>query len=245
MSLIFYQDYRGDLEDFIEAWKAREPLALTRFGDGEAAVLIQREQLGYDAFVVDRESEQWRSDQVTPAFRQALDAALRCTEDGYYVGLLGRRGPQDPHAEYVHKHVGVPMERQTFAEIFSYNNFHRMPKGRRFARECCVVSSSSRPSEEGYKSLLIPKRDAHLFDPKDTVEALLEVEIPILVAAGPFANVIVHQYWIAQAPDKRQPIVDIGSALDPWIHGDITRSYQHPKNAHRKREYVWHWKVSA
>jgi len=245
MSLQFYQDYRGDLGDLLEAWKAKEPFAFTRFGDGEAAVLIRREQAGYPPFIVERASERWRSDQVPESFRELLDQALRCDAEGYYLGLLGRRGPEDPHAIYLHESAGVPMERRTFAEIFSYNNYHRMPVPKRMAKDTCIVTSSPIPDNEGYTSLLIPTEDAYELDPKDTVEALLEVDRPILVAAGPLANVIVHQYWLAQTPSRRQPIIDIGSALDPWIHGSITRGYQHPKNAHRKREYVWHWKETA
>jgi hypothetical protein len=64
------------------------------------------------------------------------------------------------------------------------------------------------------------------------VAKLLEVDRPILLAAGPCANIIALRYWQRQKPDKRQTILDVGSALDV-LHGKYSRACHTLKADHQ------------
>ena len=227
------QDYRDDLEPLLAAWRAREPFAFTRFGDGEAFILAAN-----PGFHVDLPTENWRADEVDDVFRERLLAALSYDAEGYYVGLFARRKAGERfkwYARYIHEPVRAPRERRTFAEIWSYRNWGRFTVDD--CRGAVLVCSRHDPAIEDVDVLLVPKNDAWTLDPKDTVEALQEKKKPVIVAAGPWSNVLIHEYWRTTAPEDRQPIINIGSALDPQIHGRTTRNYH--THIPRVLEFVW------
>ncbi len=215
----FVQDYRDDCDTLLRAWRDREPFAFARFGDGEAFILA-----GNEGFNVENlETESWRSGDVTPEFRERLLAAISHDEEGYHVGLFARRKARDRwkwYAKYVHEPVRVPRERRTFAEVFSYRNWGKFtPED---CRGCVLVCSKPKPDLPDVEVLLVPRDDAWKLDPADAVQALLEKDKPVLVAAGPLGSVLVHEYW---RQGGRNPIMNIGSIFDPQIHGQTTRNY--------------------
>ncbi len=228
----FTQDFATDFELLLGAWTAREPFAFARFGDGEAAILRERPV----PFRVQRPTETWDSKNIPGRFRAELWDSLRYKDEGYYVGMQCP-ACSDISAKYLRENVSTPLDRQTYAELFCYQNWHRIDRAK--FTDACIVTSSSRPEQEGVDSLLIPINAAEILDAADTVEALLEVRKPILVAAGPFSNVVIHQYWTKQLPELRQPIVDIGSALDPWLHDTCTRDYQNAWHYRAQRFCTW------
>jgi len=77
------------------------------------------------------------------------------------------------------------------------------------------------------------------FDIDALVARLLNVDRTILVSAGPAAAIIIHRYWQRAAPEKRQVIVDVGSAIDELTKGHKTRQYQMPGT--RTAELICTW----
>ncbi|HEV3003349.1 MAG TPA: glycosyltransferase, partial [Pirellulales bacterium] len=73
----------------------------------------------------------------------------------------------------------------------------------------------------------------------DNDKRLLPVRRPILVSAGPAACIVVHKYWQRATPERRQTIVDVGSAIDELTKGRKTRQYQVPGT--RTAELVCSW----
>lgn len=204
--------FKRDLGRFIAADR---PVALARFHDGEYHVL---RELPYDA------RSGWHL--YRPSWmRDRLAAALASDLDGFWVGISP---PCDfpVGTAYYRRHVKT--KRLTYATVFWHSNY---PVFRQWAaravKTCCVVGSSRATCDH-----VVPANGvANEWDIDGLVDALLEETRPILLAAGPCACVIAHQYWSRCPPDSRQTILDVGASLDPIILGRTTRHYQTPEGS--------------
>lgn len=212
----FTQDFRRDFEEFDFRG---EPFAFVRFGDGERSICEGRPVVTQDA---------WSFEGGATRFGQRLREALTSDLPGYYIGISD--GCCDRASkEWCLRQVRVPLSRLTFANIFVNANYHRF---RSLDLGGMAVVSS------GAGDFIVPEDCVNGdFDLDNLVDQLLDVDRPILVAAGPASCVIVHEYW--RRTNDPQPIVDVGSAIDEMTKGRKTRPYQHPGS--RFAELVCQW----
>ena len=65
---------------------------------------------------------------------------------------------------------------------------------------------------------------------------------PIFFAAGPLGKIAAVRYWKRAAAgliDKPQAVIDIGSSLDPWIHGGAATRRYHRKASDTRDRVCW------
>jgi len=216
----FIQKFQADFAQFV---KADEPFAFVRFHDGEYAVI---QGISYQA------RSGWSVDSPT-WLQYPLQEALEANLDGFYIGI----SPPCDHSEaaaFYRGQIKCPKQRLTFATIFQHSNFKKTPQLLRHFQNPFVVSCK-------HGDVTVPQNGVRKgWDIDAVVRKLLKVESrPILVAAGPCANVIIHRYWKTQDPDKRVTIIDIGSALDLDVHGKRTRPYHDPQAKASQHHCDW------
>jgi len=222
--MMFSQEFVADLNrlDFFG-----EPFALVRFADGERALCEGRPIRLHNEF------ESWQSTGESTPFTQLLNASLRADLPGYCIGISCPCCDEDAHRWYL-KQVTVPRLQLTFSNLFvngNHDRFLNRVEREKFTERCVIVSS-------GKGQFCVPRQAVNDdWDMDGLVEQLCAVDRPILVAAGPAANVLIHKYW--QRATRRQTIVDVGSALDGWIHGAGTRNYHRPDHPNRKKICRW------
>ena len=220
------QDFKSDLAQLLGAYARREPFAFVRFGDGEGAILRRRER----AFGPSRPTETWRSTDVSGELYVRLHQSLTADLDGYYVGVICPRCSQ-PSTEYLRPVVKAPLERHTYAELLMNSNYNAAVA---FDWGDYAAVTSGRGD---YK---VPINWTTPWDLDGLVTQLLAETRPILVAAGPAANIIVHEYWVRQPAHKRVPILDIGSLFDPLFHdGAKTRETHNTEAREHNRTCTW------
>ena len=214
----FRQDFRGDFEQFDFFGP---PFAFSRFADGERAICMGQPVQGADG---------WSYTGGSSQFREALLAALRFNAPDYYLGLSD--GCCDPAAkDWYLQQITVPLNQVTFSNIFVNGNYERF---RQLDLERAAIVAS-----QGGDYWVPDDAMNATFDIDRLVERLLHVDRTILVSAGPASCVIIHRYWQRATPQKRQVIVDVGSAIDEWTKGRKTRQYQMPGT--RTSELVCTW----
>lgn len=192
--------------DFDAILNAQEPIALVRFGDGEASIIAG---LAHKAA-----NNEWAVAKGETWLRIPLMRSLLGAGEGYCVGL--------PPGCCLRKHIGlhqrarVPHDQRTFATIFLHANLARVPE----------LLDRYNPLVVGPRGeIQIPEHAVGIGCDLDAIVAdLLTVDRPMVVAAGPLANILIDRYWKRQPPDKRQTILDIGSALD-FHQGRASRYY--------------------
>ena len=198
--------FQRDLSRLVDTSR---PVALARFGDGEYHVLRGEPYKAKSGWRL--EGPSW--------LRERLQTSLTAALPRYWVGFM------PPCCWPIATAFYRPQvkAKRTFATVFSHGNYAAFQKfigGRGPLAGACLVG----PGEKAdYK---VPADGVvRAWDLDALVGRLLEERRPILVAAGPCACVIVHEYWKRCPEDRRQTILDVGAAIDPLLHGGPTRDF--------------------
>lgn len=202
--------------------KPARPLALARFHDGEYHVLNGLPYKARSGWTLGRPS--W--------VRDRLRAALTAKLPDYWVGLSP---PCDFPRGTAYYRPLIRTAQRTFATVFQHRNFPAAEGAfrRGVFEKACLVS----PRGGAFR---VPANGvAQPWDLDALVTELLKERRPILLAAGPCAAVIVHEYWKRCPKAQRQTILDIGATLDRKIHGRKTREYH--DGANPLRHHVCRW----
>lgn len=217
---MFSQHFGRDFQAIVET---QEPFALVRFHDGEHAIL---ERLPYSA------ASKWTVAAGNVWLREELAQVLKPKMDRFCIGVSPPCCAPTA-AQYFRRHLGVHRSFVTYATIFSNRNYRRVPKLRARFKDAVIVAS-------GNADIKVPSNGVRQkWDVDAVVDKLLKVDKPILVAAGPCANLIIYRYWKRQDKDKRQYIIDVGAALDVQIHGKTTRHYHSTQSRALYHECSW------
>jgi len=221
---MFSQDY---IKDFDSLLVQRDPFALTRFHDGEHAILSHQP---YHA------ASHWGTQGADVWFEGELRAALETEIRGFCIGI----SPPccTPAAtEYYRRHVRCREEQLTFSTIFHFSNYKRVSALQKRFSDAVIIGS-------GKADIEVPKNGVSSeWDLQAVVDKMLHIDRPFLLAAGPCANVIIYRYWRLQEAHKRQTVIDVGAALDTQLHGASTRPYHDEGSTLKRHTCDWNtWK---
>lgn len=220
-------DFAQDLQELINLLESGRRFAFSRFGDGEYLICE-----GIPARV-DKPAEHWISGPDSQEFKQRLNQALLLPPDpDFYFGLMCPCCDKVASSWLVAR---VPISSQvTFATLLTNSNYrvwNQYYHDSKLRERSILVSSAGGDFQ-------VPRNAVNLDWGLDSLVSTLiqQADKPILVAAGPASNVIIHQYWIKGGS---QAVLDVGSSLDPEIHGIKTRSYQMPETVCYNKVCTW------
>lgn len=219
------------------------PYAFVRFADGEGAIMFGQQHAARSDLWAwsEGDSRKRRHRQLVDGLHAAIsyvdpsptfNAARQRVPPGWHVGITAGEHHPEWHRRLLPL-AKVPIERISFAEIFGFGNYNK------FVHldwcECFTVGGRIEKHD-----LQVPKRPNDPAWPKmigDVVKELGKVRKPILVAAGPWAKVLILKYWQETPPDDRQVILDVGSALR--LTHRRTRAYHGRRSELRRWEPRW------
>ena len=205
----FVQNFRRDLK---QIRFTGEPYALVRFGDGERAFCEHRP--------ITAGAERWHYDGTDTATARKVLQTVTADEEELYIGISCPCCDASGHAWYMST-VRAPADRITYANIFvngNYSTFKR--KLDALPRDAYTLVSCKHGDITVPANCINPE-----FDYSDVVVAMQASNKPIFVAAGPIKCGIIYDYWTTTHAKDRQIVLDVGSAMDSYIHGKPTRRY--------------------
>lgn len=223
------QDFSADFESLTGALCPSYigSLAFARYADGEAAIMRGKPH--------NAKSDGWRWRSAwKSALPDRLLEALRYNAHGWHLGITAEDHHAKDHA-YLMNEVRVEPQFVTFAEIFIFANYQRFIRlnldhcltiGQR-----CDVDVPGRPDDPAWAQTI-----------DDLVPFMVQCSRPMLVSAGPWACVLLHEYWKRCPQSMRRVVLDVGSALDEQHKKRWTRGYQDPESERYK--WVPRWRVS-
>lgn len=225
--------FRQDLDRFINMARAEEPFAIGRYGDGEYACLMGR-SISNGEFDF--------SPAVDGAFQRELIASLQWRHPGFYIGTACPCCQPASTIKEVFELSGQPKSQITWSNVFVNSNFKPFQEFllEIFSTRDVWVVSGGRPvyvgPAKGASWTTLPDRkSSHRSQTNREVVKIMAQQLSktrkqkiVLVSAGPFSEVIVHQLFSA-AP--HHVVLDVGSTLDPLFFGRKSRSYHNPNSA--------------
>ena len=233
------QDFAADFDSITTTLMpdyAGRPTAFSRFGDGEYAII---QCMAHCA-----KSDGWHWGGQNHILRYFLANSLTAGSElaDYYVGISAANHHPKAHAWYMRELTtyDVPMNRVTFASLFIFSNYERFLSAIKSAGGLESFVTIGCTTKHDFRVPRDP-RDASWPGVVDELAAeLLNIDHcqAILVSAGPWGKVLVHRYWqlTDHNRDRRQTIIDVGSAVDELFRGRRTRRYHDP--VHPQRNWI-------
>ena len=206
------------ITEILDKLRQGEPLALTRFNDGEVMAMI-------DTNAIVARGDQKSSERL----KDELIKAIKYRRNNYYIGIPCGICYPDFH-NYASDIVG-DYKFSTHATVLTNRNwkkfvwdFFNIFSGRRIT----YVGGSTHNVNElelkfGYKI-------KHIKTPmKDSFRSLEELKDKkfkkgsiVLLSCGPLSRALVH-YWFKNNPDST--FLDVGSVFDPWTRDNWLRCH--------------------
>jgi hypothetical protein len=187
--------------------RGEEQIAFARFGDGEEKMCMGGT---YHC------SDGWVSRPGAGRYRPKLLEAMQFVHENYYVGM---RLPRNLKLwAWYRANMHTPSERVCDPCLFvnsRWKKAHKFFKG--FRKKAFLVGSGKGVDYRIPANCIQPE-----YNYEPLLKKLLALNKPILLAAGPLANILVMEYIRAGG---RQSIIDLGTVLDLEMFGKPTRRY--------------------
>jgi len=235
----FTRDFRTDFNIAWDLIHGKSPFAFCRIGDGEISLMLGKEvPQGTQAYHVDR----WCAPPGLHLVGEHLRASFRHTEDRYLYGVPCRCCNPAGMA-YCLEHIPEPGHRITYANLWINGNYKRMKKQLGKLRNDTVVIANERGEKAAFPfpvAAYIPFPDdcvtfwsAHGEAFLRNLDAYREARgLTFLISCGPVSEAIIHHLWTMN--DQNQ-YIDVGSALDEYVHGRKTRPFMQKGSPYAKR----------
>lgn len=239
------QDHREDFYEALEKIKTLNSFALSRFADGEASVLKNLTIGNKDGWLYKKDKNL--------IFRSDLRKSLTCTDKNFVYGISSRN-VDEKNFLFFRKFIQQDLKYLTFSDIWVNANYNMFNELFFFTlnetkKEITVITNPKANINKlkefiNVKDIIPIKGNCVTYWEKNReyLKALIDLKVSLsegeifLVAAGPFANIIIYEMWCI---NPNNIYLDIGSTLDPIIFKRLSRNYH--KSDHPDRKVVDRW----
>lgn len=212
--------FKDDLEFIKSKILNKGPFAFARYADFELAVLTNNKITSCDHITVSEEDRE---------FGKELYDTLLHKESNYFYGISCPCC--DMHSYQTYKRILTnSWDRVTFSNMFVNSNWNSATEFLMSYKDKIFIANENAKLEVPFfkcpSNVLIAYRSKRL-ELKNYYESIAKNYNSQLfcISAGPLAEIIIH--WMYNANPNNQ-YIDIGSALDTYIHKTATRDYHIP-----------------
>jgi len=222
-----------DFDYYTNLIKSDTNFAYARYADGEVQ-LMRGNPIGNNsqAFMVDK----WSSPSgMTPIGEQLLES-LNHSEENYHFAISGK---SDSISDYEFLTEKIPNDNLTFANLWINSNYQKMKEFYNSIEKDVYMICNHRAQPQNFPfnvKEIFPFPDdciSYFIDlGEDYITQLLDYVNQIenklfLVSAGPVSEILIHRMY--QSNPNNQ-YIDVGSSIDEFVHGKITRPYMNPQS---------------
>lgn len=229
--------FNSDFEYFLNLINSDYNFAFSRYGDGEY-MIMNHKIVGHttQAYQVDN----WNYDGIDTEVATKLIETLNHTEDNYWYAIPTQSENLECY-EYFTKLIKT--NKLTFANLWINSNYQQMKKFYlSFDKDVYLIVNHKAKLEN------FPFKVAELFPFPDNcisyfneygddylnqlVEYVSQIQNKtFFISAGPISEIIIHTLYNVNPNNQ---YIDVGSSLDEFIHGKITRPYMNPLSIYAK-----------
>lgn len=202
------------------------PTAWARYADGERMIL-ENSPVGYgtQAFNIDKWS--YNNYQI---FRTDLEETLHNMDDNYFYATSCKCCDYPGFCYYNSK---VENENKSYANLWINANYKKFIDIITNLQEDVIIIANHEGEFNNYpfsvkKYFPIPDDvcnyyNNYKYEFLENLEDFCNFENSLVfISAGPLSEIIIHNLW---RKNKTNRYIDVGSSIDKYIHGKITRPY--------------------
>lgn len=228
------EKFNTDFDFFWSLIENNKNFTFSRYADGEIRLMKGVDvSLSSQAFIEDK----WSSPiGLTKSGKQLLETINHC-ESNYYYAISAPTDNVDDY-NYLINNISQSKENITFANLWINANYRKSKKKYSELKREVVLICNKNGKIENFPfniSTLIPFHDdcinfwetngdvflGNLINQfKDSVNKLF------FISCGPISEIIIHHLYIN---NPNNTYIDVGSSIDEYVHGRITRPYMRPE----------------
>lgn len=225
---------------------SKKNFSFLRYGDGEHSLITNTSVLkNTQAYLVDH----WHYSGTTPTqLGKKLYESLFINSDQVFYGIPSHKQEPKTYTYFIERLL-VPYENITYADVFINSNFDSFVNFISneltesivlIANKDCNVTSLKFLNVKQF--FAVPDNCVEFYETfnqqfENSLNDLIKYKNTLFfVSAGPLSEVIIS-YLFKLNPENRY--VDVGSAIDFFTKGKITRLYMIPGNFYNKNTPTW------
>jgi len=224
-----------DFDYYTNLIKSDTNFAYARYADGEVQ-LMRGNPIGNNsqAFMVDK----WSSPSGMTLIGEQLLESLNHSEENYHFAISGK---SDSISDYKFLTEKIPNDNLTFANLWINSNYQKMKEFYNSIEKDVYMICNHRAQPQNFPfnvKEVFPFPDdciSYFINlGEDYITQLLDYVNQIenklfLVSAGPVSEILIHRMY--QSNPNNQ-YVDVGSSIDEFVHGKMTRPYMNPQSTY-------------
>jgi hypothetical protein len=227
------EKFNTDFDFFWELINKEENFSYSRYADGEIRLMKGIDiNLSSQAFIEDKWST---SIGMTKTGEQLLET-INHTESNYYYAISAPTDNIDDYT-YLINNISQTKENITFANLWINANYPKSKeKHKELKREVILICNQNGRKEN------FPFNVVDLIQFPDDCVNFWETNGDVFlnnlinqfkdsnnklffISCGPISEIIIHQLYIN---NPNNTYIDVGSSIDEYVHGRITRPYMIP-----------------
>ena len=222
-------DFNSEFDRIISLINTKNSFVFVRYGDGESMLIdgidVPKNTQAYDV-------DGWYSVGKTK-LGDDIKVSLSHTEDSWYYGIPCECCNLECKEKLL-KNLNVTKDQITYANLWVNSNYKFFKDWVNNLNEEIVLITNKKGLGNDYpfkvlKHIPIPDDCVNFYE-KEKEKFIQEIINEVsdtknkifLVSAGPLSEVIIHFLYLNEPNNK---YIDVGSALDEFVHKKITRPY--------------------
>jgi hypothetical protein len=223
--------FDSDFEYYTNLIKSDANFAYARYADGEVQ-LMRGNPISFNsqAYMVDR----WTApSEMTPIGTQLLES-LQHEEENYHYAISG---VNDSVSDYEFLTERIKNTNLTFANLWINANYQKMKEFYQTLEKEVYLICNHRAQSQNFPFKVVeifpfPDDCISYFTEfgEDYLSQLLDYTSQVenktfFVSAGPVSEILIHKMY---SSNPNNQYIDVGSSIDEFVHGRITRPYMNP-----------------
>lgn len=232
------KDFKKDFIEVIELINSKKPFALSRFADGEVAIMQGRQKNGADNWI--------SPNYLTTLGKDLLEAITLVGDDVYFgisCGCCDVKG-----RDYLLSLIKGKEENVTFSNIFVNGNYSDfMQFFSNLKTPIHLISNHKTDINRfpmGVKSHLpIPDNCIEFYENlRDEFRKSIEDYYKdirgelFIISAGPLSEIIIDILW---KTNPNNQYIDVGSAISEFVHGRPIREFAYSNSKYHNRNCIF------
>jgi len=223
-------------KDFDYFWSLIENgdnFAFSRYADGEVMLMRGQPVLEFtQAYTVDK----WKSPASLTKVGKELLESLNHTEENYYYAISGLNDNINDY-NFLRKNIKHNENNLTFVNLWINANYQKTKnKMKSLKRDVIIICNENAKSENFPFKVkeIIPfpnncisfwEENSVIFIEKLTEKIKNINDELFLISCGPVSEIIIDKLFKS---NPNNSYIDVGSSIDEYVHGKITRPYMDP-----------------
>lgn len=228
-----------DFENFWGMIENNTNFTFARYADGEV-MLMKGEPVGKitQAFTIDN----WDAPNILTKAGQQLLETLNHTQDNYYYAISGVNDNINDY-NFLRNNIKHRESNITFVNLWINANYRKSFKKYASLKRDVILICNEKAKKENFPFNVIdinpfPDDCINFWEENsekyisNLIEKYKNVNNQLFfISCGPISEIIIHNLY---QNNPNNTYIDVGSSIDEFVHGKLTRPYMEPNNEYSK-----------